>query len=149
MSIYPIPDAAWISKFPSCAPDIISDALRFGFLKDSREKESAFSSAFNKINNDEDRFVKVRDSIFPFLFFYLYMQWFLIERPRAALEDLILDFRDVPLVSYNDIHLLGIVAGIAESSSETYCERLPKAVKLHNKLYATAQECLEKMLGAA
>jgi hypothetical protein len=149
MGIYPIPDAAWVLKFPSYPPDMIPDAVRLGYMRETENRNSDYSLFSDKQYDDKARILKVKDNTYPFLFIYLYVNWFSIERPRAALEDLILDFRDVPLVCYDDLYLPSLVAGIAESSSETYCDRLPRAVRLHNKLYPIAQECLKKMLDAA
>lgn len=149
MGIYPIPDATWVLKFSSYPPDMIPDAVRLGLMRKPENSDEDYSLSYNKQCDNENRLAEVRDNTFPFLFVYLYVNWFSIERPRAALEDLVLDFRDLPLICYNDLYLPSLVAGIAESSYETYSERLSRAVRLHNELYPIAQECLKKMLDAA
>ena len=141
---YPLPAEQWIRRKAVASDLEIIAAHKRGYVQSDGAVARLWAkldcSAFDVLaamDSDQRRCQSLLDKYFALLLINLFEQWFLLEKPKKALEYLVTSLRDSQLIWIGDKRLPSRTAGISETY-ETPAgfdpEEFRVNVRIHNTL---------------
>jgi hypothetical protein len=120
---YPLPSATWVKDHTVSSDLEIAIARKLHFISIDETGEPIGTTSPAEIlftTVDENcAVVEWQKKYFVLLIINLFENWFLIEKPRKALEYLVIDFFELDLAGGYDGMLRSRIAGIAEGDQPT------------------------------
>jgi len=148
MADYPLVEIGWVRRMCMTSPLELVVAHRMGYVQSDAASATLWANLsaasldrIQKLGDDATVMRTISDKYFALLLINLFERWFIVDRPRWALESLVIGFRESNLLSAHDGKLPAGVAGISEHEpqSELDAEDYRRNVRIHIWLgsYAT------------